>query len=351
MPACAIISFRLGQSDGVSVVARLWQQILNNLGFETYTIAGEGNADLILPGLARHATNPPTEAEIREALAASELTLVENIGSIPMNLPASLKLLQALQGRHAIMHHHDPPWQRQQWAHVTELPGADPAWRHLVINDITQAQMSARGFEATRIYNPFDCSPQPGDRALGRRLLGVREDELLVLHPVRAIRRKDVPAALRIAEKLDGTYWLAGPAEDGYGPILEQILRQAKCRVISPAAASGLPQDRLNMTTSDMYATADLVVYPSWWEGFGNPPAEAAIHGLPVVVGDYPVAQELRQLGFKWYYPWEISAVASFLAAPDQQLLEHNRALAERHFSLAVIQSQVKDCLVRWGWL
>lgn len=89
----------------------------------------------------------------------------------------------------------------------------------------------------------------------------------------------------------------------------------------------------------------------SWWEGFGNPPVETAIHGLPVVVGDYPVAQELRRLGFKWFYPWEISAVTSFLASPDRQLLEHNWELAERHFSIAVIQSQVRDCLDRWGWL
>lgn len=100
-----------------------------------------------------------------------------------------------------------------------------------------------------------------------------------------------------------------------------------------------------------MYTAADLVVYPSWWEGFGNPPVEAAIHRLPAVAGDYPVAQELRQLGFKWFYPWEISDVASFLASPDQELLDHNFALAEQHFSIPVIQAQVKNLLEKSGWL
>jgi len=91
MPVCAIISFRLGQHDGVSVVAQHWQQMLVDLGVETYTIAGEGRADILLPGLARYATKPPTATELKQALLPSDFALVENIGTIPMNLPASLK--------------------------------------------------------------------------------------------------------------------------------------------------------------------------------------------------------------------------------------------------------------------
>jgi len=360
MPVCAIISFRLGQHDGVSVVAQHWQQILTDLGFETYTIAGEGRADILLPGLARYATEPPTAADLRQALNPSDFALVENIGTIPMNLPASLELLKTLKGRPAIMHHHDPPWQREHWMHITDLPGDDQAWQHVVINDITQAQMATRGFDATRIYNPFETNPEPGDRAACRSRLGVSDEELLMFHPVRAIRRKNVPAAVRLAEKLGGVYWLAGPPEDGYGPTLDSILREAECRVVAPVGGGGAgdgSRDNSDLTNhhaisaNDVYAAADLVVYPSWWEGFGNPPVEAAIHRLPAVVGDYPVAQELRQLGFKWFYPWEISDVANFLASPDRELLDHNFALAEQHFSFPVIQAQVKGLLKKSGWL
>jgi len=376
MPVCAIISFRLGQHDGVSVVAQHWQQILTDLGFETYTIAGEGRADILLPGLARYATEPPTATELEQALAPSDFALVENIGTIPMNLPASLEMLKTLKGHSAIMHHHDPSWQREHWMHITDLPGDDQAWQHVVINDITQVQMAARSFDATRIYNPFETNPEPGDRAACRSRLGVSDEELLVFHPVRAIRRKNVPAAVRLAEKLGGVYWLAGPPEDGYGPTLDSILREAECRVVAPVGGGGArgaevgsgiagdsggagdgSRDNSDLTNhhaisaNDMYAAADLVVYPSWWEGFGNPPVEAAIHHLPAVVGDYPVAQELRQLGFKWFYPWEISDVANFLASPDRELLDHNFALAEQHFSFPVIQAQVKNLLEKSGWL
>jgi glycosyltransferase involved in cell wall biosynthesis len=41
-----------------------------------------------------------------------------------------------------------------------------------------------------------------------------------------------------------------------------------------------------------MYTMADLVLYPSGWEGFGNQLLEAFAAGLPVAVFEYPVFKE-----------------------------------------------------------
>ena len=65
MPVCAIVSFRLGLSDGVSIIAAGWQRALTDLGFDVTTVAGEGPVDRLLPGLAIGATEPPADDELR----------------------------------------------------------------------------------------------------------------------------------------------------------------------------------------------------------------------------------------------------------------------------------------------
>ena len=92
-----------------------------------------------------------------------------------------------------------------------------------------------------------------------------------------------------------------------------------------------------HMPVHDMagaYAAADVVVLPSSWEGFGNPAVEGSIHRRPVMVGPYPVADELRSLGFRWFGLDEVGAVRGLLNAPDRELVEHNRDIARRHLSL-----------------
>ena len=106
------------------------------------------------------------------------------------------------------------------------------------------------------------------------------DDERLLVHPVRAIERKGVPAALELAAALGATYWLVGPAEDGYDDDARRaLLADAPVRVIHRPSPG---------TMADAYAACDAVAFPSTWEGFGNPPIEAAIHRRPVAVGSLP---------------------------------------------------------------
>jgi glycosyltransferase involved in cell wall biosynthesis len=342
MSVCALISFRLGLSDGVSVVADGWRRALRDLGFDVTTIAGEGPVDVLLPGLAMDAGAPPQADELEAALAGADLVVVENLCTIPLNLPAARAVGRMLAGRPAVMHHHDPPWQLPHHAHVTELPLDDQAWRHVVINRHTRDELACRGIDSTVIYNGFDRDPPRGDADATRRALGVRAGERLLVHPVRAIPRKNVPAALRLAEKLDATYWLLGPAEDGYDDTLAGLLDGAGCPVIHRRSPGSM---------HDAYAAADAVVFPSTREGFGNPPVEAALHRRPAVVGHYAVAEELRALGFRWFDPDEPAALDEFLRDPDGRLLDHNRQVAIRHFSQERMTDDIERLLAGAGWL
>lgn len=337
----AIVSFRLGLSDGVSIVAHLWQKMLSEIGFEMVTVAGEGPVDRLVPGLGIEQLEGPDPDAFAAAVADVDLVVVENLCTIPLNLSAAATVARTLAGRPAILHHHDPPWQRERFLEVTEIPPDDPAWRHVAINRLTAEQFAQRGIEATVIYNGFDTNSPQGDRATMRAKLGVGDEVLLVAHPARAIPRKNIPVAIAIAEQLGGTYWLMGQAEDGYEPTLERLLAEASCPVVHRSVAR----------TPDIYAAADLVVFPSTWEGFGNPPVEAAVWRRPCVVGDYPVADELAEFGFRWFSPDRLDEVQNFLNSPDPDLLDHNEAIAKQHFSLDRVRSDLTALLANAGWL
>ncbi len=322
---------------------------MTNIGFDVVTVAGEGPVDRTVSGLAMGATGENLStltAQLAAALADIDLVVVENLCSIPLNLTASRATASVLAGRPAVLHHHDPPWQRARFAHLTELPPRDRAWRHVTINHLTVAEMADRGFTATCIYNGFPTSSGPGDRAGIRGSLDVGADELLLAHPVRAIPRKDIPAAVRLAEQTGAIYWLWGDAEDGYDVQLEQILADTTCRVVRGAPAAH---------AVDLYRAADAVIFPSRWEGFGNPPIEAAIHRVPAAVGRYPVADELLGLGFRWLPTDDSGPLREVLESPHshqlEMLLDHNRRVAVEHLSLESMEQAIRSLLDEAGWL
>ena len=337
----ALVSFRLGGSDGVSIAAACWGQALAQLGFAVRTVAGHGTADRLVPGLAwPAAAAAPTRHEMAGALEDVDLVVVENLCSLPLNPAATAVVVEALRGRPAILHHYDLPWQRARFAGLDAgWPPDDSTWRHVVVNEVSRCQLEARGVDATMIRPGFDVDVPAGDRAGVRATLGVGGETLLLLHPVRAIARKAVPDALALAEALGAVYWLSGPAEEGYGPELAALLATAR----GPVLHRPFPTD-----SAGAYAAADAVVFPSLWEGFGNPLVETALHRCPLALRCYPVAEELAALGFRWFPFDDPRPLATFLADPDADLLDHNAALARRHFSLARVAGDLRKLLETW---
>jgi len=343
-PTVAIVSFRLGGADGVAVEAAKWSWALDRLGFAVRTVAGEGPVDHVVPGLAMAAHEPPQTAEVRAALDDADVVVVENLCSLPLNPGAWAVVAEVLRGRPALLHHHDLPWQRPRYRDHPPPPD-DPAWVHVTVNELSRGQLARHGMAATVVRNTFDVDAPPGERDATRRALGVAPGEVLVVQPTRAIPRKNVAGAVALAEAIDATFWLLGPAEDGFGPELERLRARARCRWLDGPATS-----EPVTPVADAYAACDLVVLASTWEGFGNPSVESAVHGRPLAVGPYPVAAELAAFGFRWFAHDDPRAVAAFLAAPGRALLEHNHLVARRHFALADLPARLGRVLEAAGW-
>ena len=326
----------------MSVVAGHWSEALRRLGLRVRAVAGDGRADRLLPGLGMDAAaGPDLGGRLAEALDGADLVVVENVCSLPRNRQATAALAGVLAGRPAILHHHDLPWQREEFGDLPGWPPDDPAWRHVTINEHSRKELADRGLAATTVYSGFPV-PAPGRNELARGRLGVAPGWRLLLQPTRAIPRKNVPAGLAMAEALGADYWLTGPSEDGYGPELERLLAAATARV-----HRRIPE---GLTVDDAYAACDAVVLPSTWEGFGAPLIEASLHRRPLAVGDYPVARELAAFGFRWFPSHDPGPLGAFLDRPDPALLERNHAIARRHFSLDALATQLVALLTDAGW-
>jgi glycosyltransferase involved in cell wall biosynthesis len=337
VPTATIVSFRLGGRDGVSIEAGKWADALRHLGWAVTTVAGSGPVDITLEGLAIDAGAPPTRAELDDALAPADLVVVENLCSLPLNPPAASLVAAACAGRPTLLHHHDLPWQRPHMAHLPGPPD-DPSWAHVTINELSRGELAGRGIAATTIYNTFDPDPPMADRSQAREDLGLAPGTRLLLQPTRALPRKNIPGGLALAEAVGSTYWLLGPAEDGFGPELERLLDAARCPVLVGAGAHEL-------TIAEAYAACDVVLLPSLWEGFGNPSVESATHRRPLAIGPYPVARELSAFGFRWFDSAVPPPVSAWLDDPDEELLAHNHAIASRYFNVGDLPARLAAVL------
>ena len=359
-PQAVTVSFRLGGDDGVSVEARKWTWALRELGFETRRVAGAIEADaqpddVVIPGLAIDANDPVDPVALRCAFEGADLVIVDNLCSLPLNVDAARAVTQAASehtGR-ICFRHHDLPWQRRHLAHMeSEFPPRVAGALHATINLRSRRELHARGYaDAVTIHNYFDLDPPVGDRAATRKQFGFVDDDFVLFQPARAIERKNVPGALRFAHQLHPLapglplrLWVSGPAEDGYAPLLDRIIERAEI----PVTVGRAP------TPADAYAASDLVVFPSTWEGFGNPIVEAIAYRRACAAYPYPVLAELVAAGVRVFSTQQPEAVVKFLGESSEvrdRYFDANISRARVSYSLADLPAAIDEAFSAHGWI
>jgi len=107
-------------------------------------------------------------------------------------------------------------------------------------------------------------------------------------------------------------------------------------------------------TLWDIYPHADLITYPSFYEGFGNAFLEAIYFHKPIVINRYTVyAADIEPLGFEtvtmdgYVTDAVVEQVRQVLADPDRRkkMADRNYAIAKQHFSLTVLRRRLRNLL------
>lgn len=401
------ISTRFQGTDGVTLEARKWAHILEGMGHSCFWMAGLIDA----PPERSHAAplayfNHPEVMEVQDRLFGVtfrsravtnqinalterlkdeiyyfiekfqiEVLVPENILAIPMHVPLGVAMTEVIAETQipVIAHHHDFAWERERFtlnAVNDYLQAAFPpllyGMEHVVINSMAQKELARRlGIPSQIIPNILDFeTPPPGIDDYNhdlRREIGLSDDDIFVLQPTRIVARKGIEHAIELVRRLGdprAKLVLSHPAGDegsGYMHMLRERIEDARIPVVFIADRVGEQRGlttagRKIYTLADVYPHADLVTYPSYYEGFGNAFLEAIYFRKPVLVNTYTVyARDIDPLGFKTIEMTQlvtnqvVEMTKRVLASPAlrEEWAGVNYALGLKHFSYAVARRKL----------
>lgn len=124
----------------------------------------------------------------------------------------------------------------------------------------------------------FDAPPTP--RGETRRRWGIPHEALVVLHVGSVGPRKNLPAVIAAVHGLREAgvdAWLLQVGGEFDAPQQADLAARRLTRVVRTVGAATEPELRA------AYGAADVLLFPSHYEGFGFPVLEAMASGLPVV--------------------------------------------------------------------
>jgi glycosyltransferase involved in cell wall biosynthesis len=354
----ALVHFRAGFTDGVSLEMEKWKTVLEELGHEAIYVAGEFDQaqGVEIPSLSMNdATNLWIHKNAFEKLTVDERTfedafdayverikselknlpkldllIINNIFSLGFNLAAAVALTEFVREKNlkVIAHNHDFYWERERYStpqceYVKRtleeyFPPKDGLILHVTINRLAQEELRRRkNIDSVVVPNVFDFN-QPVwrideyNRDL-RSVLGISEDDLVVLHATRIVPRKAIEIAMDfvacLSEKVEKNvhFVLAGFPETESQEYYRKIVKKAESMpyethfAFEMVRSERFVNDRKYYSLWDMYAICNVITYTSILEGWGNQLIEAVFAKKPLVVFEYPVYKsDIAPLGFQF---------------------------------------------------
>ncbi len=406
------ISTRFAGSDGVSLESAKWAEVLWDDKHISYWYSGRNdrhpNISMCVPEAyfghpeslwinervwGHSSRSPLVSSRIREMSDYLKGTLYDfverfkidmvvpqNILAIPMHIPLGIAMTEFLAETQipAISHHHDFYWERTRFSVGSipdildsSFPPRIPNMRHVVINQAAQEQLSLRkGVPSTYIPNVFDFDnppPAASDEysADFREEIGLTPEDILVLQPTRVVPRKGIEHSIKLLARLDDprvklvVSHEAGDEGTEYRDRLLDLaaeedvdLRFADAR-IGEVRQFDIEGKKI-YTLWDIYPHADLVTYPSLYEGFGNALLEAIYFRVPTVINRYSIyIQDIEPKGFKLL---EMDGFVTSRLVDEvrrviedkpyrQKMMNHNYKIARQFYSHTVLRRQLRTMI------
>ena len=324
-----------------------------------------------------------------------DLLVPENALTIPLNLPLGIAITEVISetGMPAIAHHHDFFWERKHfminacWEYLNmAFPPHLPSIQHVVINSSADNQLSLRtGISATIIPNVMDFeNPTPvsghsescgfesdknrpsSDQYASdvRQALGVAADELLILQPTRVVKRKGIEHAIELVHRLNmKAKFVISHASGDEGYDYERRVREySKMMGVDTYFVANIINEKRGKTKNgrkvytleDIYPHADLVTYPSDFEGFGNAFLEAIYFCRPIVVNTYSIYTiDIKPKGFSvieidgYVTDEAVRKTKKILtdAKLRRKMVAHNYEIAKKFYSYSVLREKLKNLI------
>jgi len=411
------VSTRFAGTDGVSLESAKWAQVLWHYQHVSYWYAGRLDRDpavsMLVPeayfydrdnawinerafGTRRRSPEMTRKIyQVADHLKGTlydfvdafkiDILIVENALCLPMHIPLGVALAHFIAETEmpTIAHHHDFYWERSRFSVNSvgdflsmAFPPCLESIQHVTINSFAQGNLSHRaGASSVLIPNVLDFENPPPDateaRAAFRGQIGLTPDDIMVLQPTRVVPRKGIEHSVALVAQLkDPRCKLVVSHESGdEGPEYHHALTElaeasgVDLRFVHAhvSASTELRTNNLpSPTLGEVYAAADLITYPSLYEGFGNALLEAFYYRKPVVVNRYSIfISDIEPKGFK------VIAMDGFLTrgvldhvrrvisdeAYRRDMVDYNYELGKAFFSYAVLRRKLRALITNFTGL
>ena len=140
------------------------------------------------------------------------------------------------------------------------------------------------------VDDAFFHEAMPADRAQVRQAMGANDEAFVVLHVGSVTERKNIPGVLSAVAGLRGRNVPARLVQVG-GSFTEAQQRQIQQLGLEQHVHQAPRATEVELRAA--YRSADVLLFPSLYEGFGLPVLEAMASGLPAVVSSAPALVEV----------------------------------------------------------